>query len=199
MFELTSPHNRVVVKYNETTVRHIGTRDIRTLCESNIDIGVVKPREYSFKTLDECIKNANLLGYDEEGYIAVDRNFNRVKIKSPLYVALNHISQGVTTFGNIVEIIQRNEQDEFLTYFPEFSDVFETVNKGIDTFCNKQSELYAEIRSKTYESRKVLAGVVTQTDCPACLFALIDGKSPTPRDWLLSRPTAKVLALIGVG
>ena len=198
MFELTSPHNRIVVKYSETSIKHIGTRDIRTLYESNIDLGITKPREYSFKTLDECIENANLLGYDEEGYIAVDRNFNRVKIKSPLYVTLNHISQGVTTYSNIVEIIQRNEQDEFLTYFPEFSHAFKTVITGIEEFCSKQSALYADIQSEIYESRKALAEIVTQTNCPACLFALIDGKTSNARDWLLSRPVAKVLALIGV-
>ena len=198
MFELTSPHNRVVVKYNETSIKHIGTRDIHTLKEVDMDIGIEKPREYSYKTLEECIKNASLLGYDEEGYIAVDRNFNRVKIKSPLYISLNHISQGMTTYGNIVEIIQRNEQDEFLTYFPEYTDVFRTVSTGIEAFCVKQSTLYTDISSQIYESRKTLAEVVTQTDCPACLFALIDGKSPTARDWLLSRPAAKVLTLIGI-
>jgi len=198
MFELTSPHNRIVVRYDETTIRHIGTRNINTLLECDMDIGIAKPRTFAFNTLENCIESARNLGYNEEGYIVVDQHFNRIKVKSPLYVALNHISQGVTTYGNIVEIIQRNEQDEFLTYFPEFHEAFGKVSSGIDTFTTKQDAYFTEIKAMTFESRKSLAEVVTKTDCPACLFALIDGKVISARDWLLSRPSAKVLSYIGV-
>jgi len=198
MFELTSPHNRIVVKYEDTMIRHIGTRDIGTLLECDKDIGVAKPREFTFKTLEECIENAKHLGYDDEGYAVVDKYFNRVKIKSPLYVALNHISQGVTTYGNIVEIIQRNEQDEFLTYFPEFYESFNKVITGIETFSISQTSSFAEIKAMEFESRKALAEVVTKTKCPACLFALIDGKVNNAREWLLSLPTTKILNHIGL-
>jgi len=198
MFELTSPHNRIVVRYDDTTIRHIGTRNIQTLQECDMDIGIAKPREFSFKTFDDCIESAKQLGYDDEGYIVVDKFFNRVKVKSPLYVALNHISQGVTTNGNIVDIIQKNEQDEFLNYFPEFHEAFNNVINGIYIFSNKQTEIFSDIRSMEFESRKALAETVTKTDCPACIFALIDGKSADARTWLLSRPTAKILELIGL-
>jgi len=198
LFELTSKHNRVVVKYNETAIRHIGTRDIRTLDECNMDIGIPMPREFAFRTLDECIENAKQLGYDDEGYVVVDRHFNRIKVKSPLYVALNHISQGVTTHGNIVEIIQKNEQGEFLTYFPELQEVFEDILTRIEAFSARQDEALSEILSMKYDSRKALAEVVTKKECPACLFAIVDGKADSARNWLLSRPVEKILGYIGV-
>ena len=50
-----------------------------------------------------------------------------------------------------------------------------------------------------FDSRKALAEVVKETKCPACIFALIDGKSQSPRNWLLSRPTDKILGYFGVG
>ena len=198
IFELTSPHNRVVVKYAETSIRHIGTRDMNTLLECETDIGIPKPREFALHTLEECIENAKQLGYDDEGYVVVDRYFNRIKVKSPLYVALNHISQGMTTHGNIVEIIQRNEQSEFLTYFPEFREVFEDILTRIDAFSTRQENALSVVRSMDFESRKALADVVTKTQCPACLFALIDGKAESARDWLMSRPVTKILGYIGV-
>jgi len=198
MFELTSPHNRVVVRYQETTIRHIGTRDMLTLRECDADIGISKPREYPLNSLEACIDSAGKLGYDDEGYVIVDAQYNRVKVKSPLYIALNHISQGVTTHGNIVEIIAKNEQGEFLTYFPEFKDVFNDILNRIETFSVRQTENLAEIRSAGYDTRKALAEAVTKTQCPASLFALIDGKAPSAREWLLSRPTRKVLEYIGM-
>jgi hypothetical protein len=198
MFELTSPHNRIVVRYGETTIRHIGTRDMRTLYECDIDIGIPKPHEFPFNTLDACIESAKQLGDNVEGYVVVDKYYNRVKVKSPLYVALNHKSQGVTTRSNIVEIIQKNEQDEFLTYFPEFREVFKDILDRIEAFSARQIDSLAEIQAITLDSRKALAEIVMKRECPACLFALIDGKASNARDWLLSRPAAKVLRYIGV-
>jgi len=198
MFELTSPHNRIVVRYEETTVRHIGTRDNTTLLECEMDIGVTKPWKYSFNTMEACIESAKQLGYNYEGYVVVDQFFNRVKVKSPLYVALNHISQGMTTHGNIVEIIKKNEQDEFLVYFPEFREVFEDVLTRIDLFSERQTAVLGEIQTMEFESRKSLAEVVTKTEYPACLFSLIDGKEANARQWLLSRPTVKLLGYIGI-
>jgi hypothetical protein len=112
-------------------------------------------------------------------------------------VALNHLSQGTTTHGNIVEIIQRNEQDEFLTYFPEFQKVFDDILGQIEAFSQRQEVELKRVQAISYDSRKELADIVTKTACPACLFALIDGKAPSARNWLLSRPAAKVLGYIG--
>ena len=197
MFELTSPHNRVVVRYTETAIWHIGTRDNRTLIEYDIDIGIPKPRLFPLKTLEDCIESAKQLGDNEEGYVIVDRHFNRIKVKSPRYVALNRLSQGVTTRGNIVEIIQNNEQDEFLTYFPEYREIFAEALCRIDAFSARQDAIFSEIKSMAFSSRKSLAEAVTKTDCPACLFALIDGKEANAKNWLMRRPTAKILGYIG--
>ena len=48
-----------------------------------------------------------------------------------------------------------------------------------------------------FDSRKVLAEAVMKTECPACLFVLIDGKEASARNWLMSRPAAKILGYIG--
>ena len=198
MFELTSPHNRVVVKYADVTIRHIGTRHNDTLLECDLDIGVARPKTFSFSGLDDCIESAKQLGDNDEGYVVVDKYYNRIKIKSPRYVALNHLVQGVTTLGNVVEIIQKNEQEEFLTYFPEYIGVFSKVIDGINRFSKRQTDALERINSIRYASRKELAEAVSKEECPACLFVLIDGKEANARDWLMSRPAAKVLALIGL-
>ena len=186
------------MRYEITTLRHIGTRDNRTLQECEVDIGIPKPEVFSFNTLEDCIESAKQLGYNNEGYVIVDKYYNRIKVKSPLYVALNHISQGVTTHSNIVEIIQKNEQGEFLTYFPEFREVFENILLQIDMFSARQTAVLAEIQNTEYESRKELAEVVKKTECPPCLFALIDGKTASAHDWLMSRPISKILEHIGI-
>ena len=54
------------------------------------------------------------------------------------------------------------------------------------------------VKANEYGSRKELADVVTKTECPACIFALVDGKTASARDWLLSRYASKVLEYIGL-
>jgi len=198
MFELTSPHNRVIVRYEETTIRHIGTRNNHTLFECDMDIGVLKPLIFPFAALTECIESAKQLGHSDEGYVVTDQHFNRVKLKSPSYVALSYLAQGVTTHTKVVEIIQKNEQSEFLSYFPEYKDIFDEALRLIDEFSARQSVELEEIRAKQFASRKELAEAVAKSDCPECLFVLIDGKEPNARSWLLSRPAAKVLRYIGL-
>jgi hypothetical protein len=199
MFELTSPHNRVVVRYPDVSIRHIGTRSNDAFLECEMDISIIKPQSFSFRTLEECIESAKLLDDNSEGYVVVDQYYNRVKVKSPRYVALNHLVQGVTTLGNIVEIIQKNEQEEFLTYFSEYRDVFNDISHRIGDFSVRQDDAFKRIGLMQFDSRKELAEAVMQEECPACLFVLIDGKETNAREWLLSRPAAKVLALIGLG
>ena len=198
MFELTSPHNRIVVRHTETCIRHIATRDNRTLLELDIDIGIPKPRRFNLHTIEDCIESAKQLGDDDEGYVVVDQYYNRIKIKSPRYVALNQMSQGVTTRGNIVEIIQKNEQAEMLAYFPEYQGVFDEILEGIENFCIQQEANLVALKSMSFETRKDLAAVVTGTECPPCLFCLIDGKTATARDWLMSRSANKLLEYIDI-
>ncbi|GHU70859.1 hypothetical protein FACS1894184_16900 [Clostridia bacterium] len=198
MFELTSPHNRVVVRFDEASVWHIGTREMSALLECDMDIGIVKPRAYSMKNLEECIDAARILGSDAEGFVVVDKDYNRVKIKSPKYVELSHLAAGAATREDIVSILQRNEQDEFLSYFPEYNAVFAEIAKRIDAFAERQQTLLTQIRSCQYTTRKELAAVITKTECPACLFTLIDGKSPSARDWLMNCPADKALRWISL-
>ncbi|MDR0232202.1 MAG: hypothetical protein LBI82_08805 [Dysgonamonadaceae bacterium] len=55
MFELVSPQTRVVIPYTETKLYHTGTRDINTLQELLVDIGIEKPKEFSISTIEACV------------------------------------------------------------------------------------------------------------------------------------------------
>jgi hypothetical protein len=94
----------------------------------------------------------------------VDRDYNRVKVKSPLYVSLSHLVSGVTTRVRIVEIIRAGEQAEFLTYFPEYGGIFEEIRAGIDAFAERTERQLSELRARQFESRKDLAAFVTKTE-----------------------------------
>lgn len=134
-FELVSPETRVVIPYKKADLYLIGCRNMETLQEVEIedaDIatrGILKtPKLYDLSNAKACIQAAQHLGYNEEGYVVVDKYFHRVKIKSPQYIAAHHISNnGNVTESRIFDIVEQGEKDEFLAYFPEHKELFEKV------------------------------------------------------------------------
>lgn len=100
IFELVSPQTQVVVKYDKVHLYHIGTRNVRTGQELQVDIGIEKPREYSLRSLEECKQAAAALnragdgmlhGVQKEGFVVVDAGWRRNKVKSAEYCMLAHL------------------------------------------------------------------------------------------------------------
>lgn len=96
IFELVSPYNQVVIKYDKPILYHIG-------CRANFNGNEYDksqyfspiPRRYKLKTLDDCLAAVKELNKSEkvnhEGFVVVDGYFNRVKIKSPEYLAVHRL------------------------------------------------------------------------------------------------------------
>lgn len=200
IFELISPYNRVVVPHVETKLKHIGTRDIHTLKEYNFNIGVDRPKTYDFKSFAECVAMAAELPFSDEGYVVVDKHWNRNKIKSPAYVAAHHLkNNGVSTKSRIVEMIKANESEEFLTYYPEFKDGFDNIQEGIEQFCTKMDNVILKLdRDEGKTNRKEFAKYATTFKCPAVLFNWLDNKCETTSEWLWKQTNDKIIQWIGV-
>lgn len=197
MFELTSPYNRIVVPYSKTELYHIGTRNNITLDELDTDIGVNKPKQYNLHSLDECIEAANNLPYSEEGYVVVDKDWHRNKVKSPAWVAIHHMtSNGNINTTRIIELIRHNEQGEFLNYFPEYTDDFELIKKKIHLCILYCAKIINTFNACDFETRKDLALAAKETKYPALIFSLYDNKKRTVEDWFWSNSNDKIERMI---
>lgn len=99
IFELCTPLNVIVVKHATYKLYLLAVRNNNHDCEyhiesyhANMAIGVPVCPSYKLNTLEEVINFIsvrNPLKY--EGVVVADKNFNRVKIKSPGYVAASRI------------------------------------------------------------------------------------------------------------
>lgn len=149
MFELVSPYNKIVVNYPATCIYHIGTRDNTTLKEINTDIGIKKPKKYEMKTENQVKEAASKLPFNEEGYVIVDKDYHRVKIKSPEYVNAHRlVSNGTLNRTKILDMIRENEQFEFLSYFPEYDDEFNEIQVKYKDFQETIKNIEKEIKNK---------------------------------------------------
>jgi hypothetical protein len=198
MFEVVGPLNRVVVPYPENDIYHIGTRITKTGEEINEDVGLQKPKQYPLHTLEEVVQAAQALPFSEEGYVVVDAHWNRVKIKSPAYVNVHHLrGEGQISYKRVVALVMQNEQEEFLSYFPEYKQVFDEVKIAYEAYyfelCKSINESikYEELTRKEYA-----AWAVCQKE-PSLLFSVLDGKISGAEEWLKIMGPEKIAKKLG--
>ena len=193
MFELVSPYNKVVVPYKNIEIYHIGTRDNITFKELDEDIGVKKPKQYDLHTLEDCIATANKMPYNEEGYVVVDKNWNRVKIKSPQYVAVHHLkNNGELNFASLVQLIRENEIEEFCTYFPEYKEIVIKLKNKIEEVIERLETNLEKLTKETFETKKDFALKVKDLPFSAFYFTWYGDKSTTPKEWFWGHDNNKI-------
>ena len=193
MFELVSPYNRVVVPYESIELYHIGTRDLVSLQELDIDIGIKKPVTYRCDNLADLIGMASKLQYCEEGYVVKDAAYRRIKVKSPAYVAASHLIAGLNE-KRLLELLRTNETAEFLAYFPEYKPHIDALEDKISQLANYLDSIIKEkIIPVRYETRKEFAQMAKATKYPAFFFVYYDGKAKTPQEWIWSLPNDKIM------
>lgn len=133
-FEMVSPENRIVCRY-EPAVYYLGRRNMQTLREdfSTMDFsqfGIKNVRQYAMRSLAECVQAAKELGENKEGFVVRDSNGNRIKVKSPWYLAAFHLrANGQLSVKRVCEMLQMNIIDDYVGNFPDDSDfVYKVLN-----------------------------------------------------------------------
>ena len=208
MFELTSPFNKVVVTWHETRLNFLGVRNNTTLQETYFTDHPLKdkfntPKVFPLTSLEECMKAASELDANEEGYVVCDSHFNRVKVKSPLYVSIHHLrgENGVMSYKRALEIVKANEVDEVLTYFPEYKDAFDKLEQRFN-------EKVAEVEAAWKEFEKIKDSLTTRKDqaiwimshvkeFAGFMFGMLDGKITSIHDAIYEFPNDKIVRMLG--
>ena len=195
LMELCSRHNTIVVPYDEPKLFHLGTRDNRTCEEVEVDIGIEKPKQYMLSSLDDCIAMAATFDFTKEGFVVVDKNYHRVKVKSEDYVRVHRLANnGSITLERAINLIRMNELEEFLVYCPQYTDFINDVRHRFNKF---YSDIYfnvnmALIEKMDCETRKDFAAVAKTFKYPMVWFKVYDTKSFNIDAWINSLTTAKL-------
>ena len=182
-FELTSPFNRVVVPLAESQLTLIGVRDQQTWLEEPVSEWADRypvVREFPLQSLADLISSfENLRPLEQEGYVVVDGEFNRVKVKHPGYVAIHHMKgEGGPTLKRMLDIARSGEGSELLANFPEWRPQFDEAKRRLDDFVGETERDYRSCADVVGSggTQKEFALLATKTRCPAALFMLRAGK-----------------------
>lgn len=191
IFELVGPKNQVVIKYAKTQLYHIGTRNNETGEEfgtCQFPGFIMTPKEYPLHSLEDCIAAATELNKNDcypenEGFVVVDKDYHRIKVKSPEYLIYHHmVNNGHITkeqsfdllysddfnpdnFDKIVSELPEYAKDELIYYRNNFS---KAENLAV-FFINNTREM-----SKNGASRKEIALLIKDTPYAGFVFKGLD-------------------------
>lgn len=195
MFELMTPHNRVVVPHEDFKLALLGVRHRITGDELHLsDLKAAKGtladfvnsvphvKEFSISTHEEMMATIpNLDPMDQEGYVVCDAAFNRIKIKTPAYVAVAHMRDN---FGPIaaIEIVRQGETSEVGTYYPAYQEILDELRDKFNTLVDDLEKKYAQIQHISCQKEFALEAV--RSPFSDCLFALRKGKTPSVVNYL---------------
>lgn len=193
MFELMTPYNRVVVRHKENRIALIGVRNRLTGKESKVGwespdpflLGRRLPHEvrvFPLQTTEDVLKTFDAMDpLGQEGYVVVDKDFHRIKVKHPGYVAIHHMRDG---FGprRMLEVVRSGESSELLVHFPEWTDVYNEVQGKYEALVTRLEAAYEEHKAEV--AQKDFALKVKDLPFSGALFQLRAKKINTVREHL---------------
>lgn len=191
-FELVSPQTRVVIPYEKPDLYFIGRRVMLTKHEGSPKDSIISsffktPKEYDFHSAQDVVDAAKELPWDEEGYVVVDSNFNRVKIKSPAWLAAHYArSNNSISKESLIQVILDGEQEEFLVYADDYREELESVEREMEDFIK-------DLNDAAREMKKKYAAEVVKYPKPIqpYLFSKINNQDAS--DWVKENMTASKL------
>ena len=154
-FELCAPENQVVVYHKERKLILIGCRDLVTGQELNIWNQVPEvDNEFKVKFVDgfniEAVRQMvqTLNGNEAEGYVIMDKNFNRIKIKNDTYVLMSRSKDSFSKSPRAcVHLIMSEGVDDvkhLLT--PDIQDRINNYMKKIKKLGDELTEAYSKCK-----------------------------------------------------
>ena len=205
MFEYVSPETRIVVPYPEPHIYLHGVRSSVTMDEEDIGrtailYGWDMVQHYHLQTVEQVIEAAKILTPDKgEGFVVVDKNFRRLKIKSLLYVKIHHLKDQMSA-RHLLDVARMNEDSEVLVYFSEIRDEVERYKKQIEDL---ECDIYdaftrCHILSRKpgqKPERKAFALLAVKYPFSAALFYLLDEKG-SAREWICKINIRTLLELL---
>jgi hypothetical protein len=201
MFEMMTPHNRVIIPHATPRIVLHGVRAIDSLSEyppetSAARLGWEGVKSFPLNTLDAVVAACNALNPMEcEGYVVVDGNFNRVKVKSPQYVALAHMKDGMSN-RRMLDLVRTNEGSEFLAHFPEYRPLYEEIKGKFDGLVAELETVYTAAAG--IEDQKTFAIQVCKSRLSGALFSLRKGQCKSVREYLAGATVQALERALGI-
>lgn len=186
IFELTTPLNRVVVKYADYGLTLLCVRDTLTGGYISEDTIATNCPTWPLQSLSDLTDFVNTMDPAKcEGAVVVDANWNRVKVKSKAWVLASRAKDAVTmSKRNALECIILGQADDVIPlldpyvgeYITQLQDSLKMYCIGLDASLSSLKDLYT--------TRKDFALAVQSSGQWQTPFFALYNKEQKSLDWL---------------
>ena len=183
-YEVCSPFNQIVVQYPDPLAKLIMIRDNKTFDEQSIRMEKDAPERFDErfdlnKQTDIEAFACTLDGKESEGFVVVDADFNRMKIKTPSWKVFCSLSQSVhSSLRCQVEAVmdENNDVEELAKDFPHVGQTLLRIQQIIQDIITEHQQIYDIY--KDLEEQKQFAIAIQDRKVPfsSVLFQLRAGK-----------------------
>lgn len=198
-FEVCSWHNQIVVYYPKPCAFWLGMRDNIYLQEEDVSKSTFAPKTFDLTDQMEVQAFALTLdGREAEGFVVVDKEFNRIKIKAPSWHTFSKLSQGlIQSWTTRVEVVQQEKVEKVLTTFPHLSEALEDIQTVYYSLIDGHNDVYQVY--KDVESQKEFALAIQQQKLyfPNVLFQLRAGKIDNIKEGFTNMRAKRLADVIG--
>jgi hypothetical protein len=203
LFELTTPHNRVVVPHQTCRLTLLGARQTEEGTWLSAErthqlstwLNVPTVQEFPLQNVEEILASFTALNpLEQEGYVVVDAAHRRIKVKHPQYVAIHHMRSAFSRKA-FLEVIRAGETPEVVSYYPELKAEFEAITKDYEALCQEADLAYAHHSS--LETQKEFALAISGHRCSAALFKIRTGQAQNAAAFYAQTPLSNLLKLLG--
>lgn len=200
--ELCAPYNKIVVRHDKPSLTILGGRNLSTNTELTLqEVSAYLPKipavqSFSLSSIEECVSSFQTFsGKDQEGYVVVDANFNRIKLKHPEYLHLHRLKDGLSSKRALIEVVRNGDLDEIISSLPEFTDILLEAKGKLDALVLELETSYNII--KDIASQKEFASLALKSKCSAALFQLRSKKVRSIREYFSTCHIDSAMSLLG--
>lgn len=189
VLEVMTPLNRVVIPHKSYSAKLLTIRDLRDMQEVPFqdEDSKIGPRSFAFKSEEETVEFAKTLdGSSQEGFVVVDANFNRVKVKGQQYVQLHRLKDGVNSVGAIINLAKNNDFEEVIVNFPEFKKAILEAALLIENTILEHERAYEELKALPTQKDFALAVQGRNLSFSSALFLTRAGKARSVRESIMN-------------
>lgn len=165
VFELCCIENKIVEHHSSNYVSLLTVRstinlstNYGELSRSEVEVigeylNVRVVPSYEFNSFDDVLEKIQTLPDTREGFVIMDKFYKRIKVKNPKYVMLHHL-KSTLSLENLVNVVLDQEQDEVISYFPEYKELLDEYTKKFEDLKIELYKVDKEIEAKfSYEEK----------------------------------------------
>lgn len=196
LFEIIYPENKFVVNYGEeSSLTLLAVIDTQTGIEENLEqyknLGFTIVKKFKTVELNE-LKKLNL--QNKEGFVIRFNNGLRLKIKFENYLEQHEIISKISNLSIWKMLMHNNPFEEMLENIPD--ELYDWIHEQKNTFLEqyKNIELVALkdykfiIENNDTDDRKNIARLISSTNYPKLVFAILDNKNYQEKIWEMLKP-----------